>query len=87
MRWPWLVIPLSGCALNMVQVREELTPRAVIDLSCKGSKLEFAEVQQLLAPSTVKVTGCGRSAEYALEQSKWRPVKSSGPPPDRLQPK
>lgn len=76
----------SACALNMEQVRAELTPRAVTDLSCKAGKLEFTEVQQILAPSRVKVTGCGRAAEYALEQSRWRPVKSSGPPPDRLQP-
>lgn len=87
MRFALLVLcSTASCALNLEQVRAELTPRAVTDLSCKASKLEFAEVQQLLAPSRVKVTGCGRFAEYMLEQSRWRPVKSSGPPPDRLQP-
>ncbi|MBL8921683.1 MAG: hypothetical protein JNJ54_22680 [Myxococcaceae bacterium] len=81
-----IAVSAASCALNLEQVRTELTPRAVSDLSCKASKLEFTEVQQLLAPSRVKVTGCGRFAEYMLEQSRWRPVKSSGPPPDRLQP-
>lgn len=74
---------LSGCSLNLAQVRDQLTPRAKADLECKASQLEFEEVKQPLAASNVKVSGCGRSVEYFLAQSQWRlvaPLRQPEPP-------
>lgn len=80
---------LSGCSFNLAQLRDELTPRATADLSCKGSQLEFEEVKQTLAASNVKVSGCGRSVEYVMVQSQWRLVAPLRPadPPNVLQAK
>ncbi|MBM4778870.1 MAG: hypothetical protein GQE15_14290 [Archangiaceae bacterium] len=85
----WALLLFAGCSLNLAQVREELTPRAKADLECKGSQLEFEEVKQPLAASNVKVSGCGRSAEYFLAQSQWRLVAPLRPaePPSVLQAK
>lgn len=69
-----------GCAFDLAQAKVQLTPRAVTELSCKASSLEFEEVQRPLAPSNVKVTGCGRTAEYTLEESVWRPVRKAPRP-------
>ena len=79
----------SGCSFNLAQVRDELTPRAKSDLSCKGSQLEFEELKQTLATSNVKVTGCGRTVEYVMVQSQWRLVEPLRPtePPSVLQTK
>lgn len=84
-----LLALLSGCSFNLAQVRDELTPRATSDLSCKGSQLEFEEVKQTLAASNVKVSGCGRSVEYVMVQSQWRLVAPLRPadPPNVLQAK
>lgn len=84
-----LLAALSGCSFNLAQVRDDLTPRAKADLSCKGSQLEFEEVKQTLAASNVKVTGCGRTVEYMLVQSQWRLVESlrQADPPNVLQAK
>ncbi|MBL8936933.1 MAG: hypothetical protein JNM69_20400 [Archangium sp.] len=83
MRPAALLLLLAGCSLNLAQVRDQLTPRATSDLSCKASQLEFEEVKQPLAASNVKVSGCGRSVEYFLVQSQWRlvgPLRQAEPP-------
>lgn len=79
---------LLGCTLDLARIREEMTPRARSDLSCKGS-LEFEELKQTLAASNLKVTGCGKTAEYVLVQSQWRLVQPLRPadPPSPLEPK
>jgi hypothetical protein len=70
-----VALALSGCAFDMAAVRAELGPRAVSDLGCKASALEFEEVQVPLSPSNVRVTGCGKKTEYTLVQGRWTPVR------------
>lgn len=68
-----VVLALSGCSFDMAAVRTELGPRAVSDLGCKA--VEFEELKQMLAPSNVRVTGCGKKTEYTLVQGRWTPVR------------
>ena len=70
-----VVFALSGCSFDMAAVRTELGPRAVSDLGCKASAIEFEELKQMLAPSNVRVTGCGKKNEYTLVQGRWTPVR------------
>ncbi len=68
-----VVLALSGCSFDMAAVRTELGPRAVSDLGCKT--VEYEELKQMLAPSNVRVTGCGKKTEYTLVQGRWTPVR------------
>ena len=72
-RFVVVVLALSGCTFDMAAVRTELGPRAVSDLGCKT--VEYEELKQMLAPSNVRVTGCGKKAEYTLVQGRWTPVR------------
>lgn len=65
----------TGCTMNLAQVRDEMSPRARSDLSCPKGSLDFEELKQTLGASNLKVTGCGREAEYVLVQSQWRLVQ------------
>ncbi len=70
-----LLLAVSGCEVDLAAVRNDLEPRAVNDLGCKASALEFEEVKLPLAPSNVQVKGCGKKAEYTLVQGRWTPVR------------
>lgn len=68
-------VALAGCSYDMAVIRTELGPRAVSDLGCKASALEFEEIKLPLAPSNVRVTGCGKKNEYTLVEGRWTPVR------------
>ncbi|MBE2254385.1 MAG: hypothetical protein IAE78_32960 [Myxococcus sp.] len=72
-----LVGLLGACSFDLAAVRAELTPRAANDLGCKANKLDFEEIKAPLAPSNVRVTGCGKKNEYSLVEGRWTPVRRS----------
>lgn len=75
--WLSLSVLATSCAINMDNVRKALSPRASSDLSCKASSLDFEEVKQTLSAPRVLVKGCGKSQEYELVQSQWKPAKAT----------
>lgn len=79
-----LLAPLvvgSGCAINMDNAKAALSPRAATELGCPSSKLDFEEVKQPLAASTVLVKGCGKTQSYRLLEGQWVPAPPAPPPP------
>jgi hypothetical protein len=72
------LVSAAGCSFDLAAVRADLSPRASTDLSCEASKLSFQEVKVPLSASNVRVSGCGRTGEYVLEEGRWRPARRAG---------
>jgi hypothetical protein len=72
-----LCLIAAGCALNMDNVKAALSSRASSDLSCKPASVEFEEIKQTLSAPRVRAKGCGKSQEYELVQSQWKPAANT----------
>jgi hypothetical protein len=68
------LLALTGCSTTMAQLRQDVAPSASKYLECPEDKLTIEELQRLVMTTRVKVTGCGRSEVYVLEESKWKRV-------------
>jgi hypothetical protein len=66
------VLVLAGCSTAMAQLRKDVGPAASRYLECPEDQLTIEELQRLMMTTRVKVTGCGRSEVYVLEESKWK---------------
>lgn len=64
----------SGCSTPLAQLRKDVGPPAARYLECPEEKLTIEELQRLFMTTRVKITGCGRSEVYVLEESRWTRV-------------